>query len=349
MVGAVTVSGRVHEFAMAVRAALADLPVDEVDELTEGLEADLADRVADGDGDDFGDPVEYADELRRAAGLAERGAIATKRRPVDVGRGVRDAATAVLARIRSSKIGAEVLELFAVLGPAFWLLRGWAVYELLATIVSNSEQPLLPGADLRWIPLLAVVVCSVQWGRGRWLPWRWLKAVRVLSSVATVVAVIPLIGIGVGNITNDVWAEASSSYTVPTAQSGVLAGGTVVSNIFAYGPDGKPLKDVRLFDDSGDPIVTTTDPTQSYLDDANQNGSDTYLVPSQAASGQNGWDVYPLQQASLDANGNPVPSTSRDVVPPFAQIQPLIGASVAPTPTAAMTPKPSAHPSSSGR
>ena len=37
-----TVTPEIVEFAQGVRAALADLPAEEVDDLTEGLEADLA-------------------------------------------------------------------------------------------------------------------------------------------------------------------------------------------------------------------------------------------------------------------------------------------------------------------
>jgi hypothetical protein len=36
-----------REFANAVRLALSDLPADEVDDLTDGLEADLAERAVD--------------------------------------------------------------------------------------------------------------------------------------------------------------------------------------------------------------------------------------------------------------------------------------------------------------
>ena len=56
-------------FAAAVRDALADLPRGEVDELTDGLEADLTDRSLEPDAPDLGDALAYADELRLAAGL----------------------------------------------------------------------------------------------------------------------------------------------------------------------------------------------------------------------------------------------------------------------------------------
>ncbi|TFD05650.1 hypothetical protein E3T29_13490, partial [Cryobacterium sp. TMT1-66-1] len=78
----------IRDFALAVRAALNDLPADDVDDLTDGLEADLTEQAADVDagdaaapGFDLGDPVAYADELRGAAGLPVRGATPEARVP----------------------------------------------------------------------------------------------------------------------------------------------------------------------------------------------------------------------------------------------------------------------------
>src|SRR3954464_4940069 len=65
-------SPAVAEFAAAVRAALTDLAPDEIDELTDGLEADLTDRLSDTDATELGDPRAYAEELRAAAGVPRR-------------------------------------------------------------------------------------------------------------------------------------------------------------------------------------------------------------------------------------------------------------------------------------
>lgn len=68
-----TTNAQVIAFAAAVREALNDLPAEDVDELVDGLEADLTERAADGDADfEFGDPDLYAAELRSAAGLPDR-------------------------------------------------------------------------------------------------------------------------------------------------------------------------------------------------------------------------------------------------------------------------------------
>ena len=62
----------IDTFASAVRAALSDLPADEVNDLTEGLEADLAEHFDEDPDEPMPDPIAYADELREAAGLVPR-------------------------------------------------------------------------------------------------------------------------------------------------------------------------------------------------------------------------------------------------------------------------------------
>ena len=57
------------DFIKAVRAELSDLTDEEQRELLDGLEADLVELVADQGEGALGDPTEYAEELRLAAGL----------------------------------------------------------------------------------------------------------------------------------------------------------------------------------------------------------------------------------------------------------------------------------------
>jgi hypothetical protein len=68
-------SADVRAYVTAVRSWLSDLPSDEVEDLTAGMEADLDERAAEtGDrlGALLGEPEAYAAELRAAAGLAPR-------------------------------------------------------------------------------------------------------------------------------------------------------------------------------------------------------------------------------------------------------------------------------------
>ncbi|MCL2795036.1 MAG: hypothetical protein FWD85_06995 [Microbacteriaceae bacterium] len=166
----------VHAFAQAVRDALTDLPADEVDELTDGLEADLFERAEElGGTDGFGEPVVYADELRASAGLPERAAAAAHRAGM---RELRDgwvaAAAAFWRQTVATPFAREVTRAALALRPVWWVLRGWTVYQVFALAIwgaySASVVPLgLGGAGknaLRWLLLIAIVLISVQWGRG---------------------------------------------------------------------------------------------------------------------------------------------------------------------------------------
>ncbi len=81
-----TVAMEVRDYVVGVRAALADLPPEDVEEFTTGMEADLAERLAEpGDGtlrDRLGEPDAYAAELRSAAGLPPRAALVQSKKPV---------------------------------------------------------------------------------------------------------------------------------------------------------------------------------------------------------------------------------------------------------------------------
>ena len=64
----------VATYVREVQAELADLPKDDVDDLTGGMEADLSELAAESGGDlvgRLGSPKLYAAELRSAAGLPE--------------------------------------------------------------------------------------------------------------------------------------------------------------------------------------------------------------------------------------------------------------------------------------
>ena len=75
VIGAAGQVDDVQAYVRAVRAWLGDLPADEVEDLTAGMEADLAERAAESGGPLgglLGEPEAYAAELRSAAGLPPR-------------------------------------------------------------------------------------------------------------------------------------------------------------------------------------------------------------------------------------------------------------------------------------
>src|SRR4051794_23641314 len=164
-------SPAVAEFAAAVRAALTDLAPDEIDELTDGLEADLTDRLSDADAAELGDPGAYAEELRAAAGLPHRPA-------------ARAGFASELAELRHApKIIADAFRQFGAahpwLGrvrdflvavrPLWWAFRAAVVIALIINITTPGWSAPINGINI--LIGLGVLVLSVQFGRGKWLPF----------------------------------------------------------------------------------------------------------------------------------------------------------------------------------
>lgn len=326
----------VHAFAQAVRDALSDLPADEVDELTDGLEADLSERADElGGTDAFGDPVLYADELRASAGLPERPArqprsSAYERGALALARAVRE--------VRTNPFGAWLVELVVSLRPVWWVIRGWTIYQFVALVLFQTSFGVLPvyrsvsANALQWLLMLVIIVFSVQWGRGRWLPGRWSRALLVVANIGVVLAILPLGAFAV----NDSYSPDSSASSVSEVpQQGLYSSGRQVFNIYAYGPDGTPLQNVRLYDQDGHPLLTNPDPSSNpTIDGQDGQGNLFSLERSPLADGNLGWAVYPLQSQP----GDTPPET-----PPFSLVQPLTGSGPTAT-TAPMAPGAAAAP-----
>jgi hypothetical protein len=227
----------VAAFAAAVRSHLDDLPPDEVEDLVDGLEADLTERREDSD-EPLGDARAYADELRAAAGLPPRDA-RTGREWFGGARRLRGTVSAWVRRERENPVVAAVLDFLIVLRPVWWVLRGWAAFVV--TVLAGAFIPIpttLPG----WLLLAGFVTVSVQWGRGRWLPWSWLHVAKIVVSIAVVIA-LPF-AIGKLSWTFET-AAYGNSYEMDAA-AGVPASGLVnvngnpVANLFAFDARGIP-------------------------------------------------------------------------------------------------------------
>jgi hypothetical protein len=306
---------QVTEFATAVRRELSDLGPDILDDLTDGLEADLADKLDDGQ--PLGDPAGYAAELRDASGIDPRARAgwhldAALRSAVD---DLRSEFTGFIGR---HAWAAGVISFLVSLRPVWWVLRAWAVFY----VITSTGYP---RNEVGFLTLAALVVLSVQWGRGRWLPWRWARGALVVVSIIAAF-VVPA-------------AASSLFYAVQFEEnfvpedfmsSGLTADGRTVTNIFAYGPDGKPLSGVQLFDQNGDPleVVSPQWGTTNLYDETL--GDSALLVPSDEVAGRPGWNVYPLQSVpsdSIDFDNGEVNSWAKrsDVTGPFAAVQPLLG------------------------
>ncbi|MEZ0447931.1 HAAS signaling domain-containing protein [Cellulomonas sp. ICMP 17802] len=304
-------------YAAAVRRSLADLGPEVVEDLTDDLEADLAEAMADerhtahGRGllEQFGSPEEYAAELRAAAGLApavSRGPRQDLRYALGApARGARRLGAWTLRSLRAQPWWGPVESFLVALRPVWWLVRGWIGYELVAMYFGSAASIGVPRSLLSKAVLLAAVVVSVQYGRGVWLRGPRTHWLAVTANVVAVVALLPVVGWVQGQLQ---WQYAQAGAYAGGAQTiyqdkpvdGVVVDGMQVSNLFAYDAEGNPLTDVQIYDDRGRPVRTTFD-----------NGLDPYWLPegdepwsfvsSTDADGRSRWNLYPLQGAPTSA------------------------------------------------
>lgn len=287
-------------FAAAVRTALADLPADEVEELTDGLEADLAEAYAEDLARELPDPAAYANELRGAAGLPtpviERG---SRLRAVvePFSEMVRD----LDRNLRRSPAMAAVLDFLVTLRPAWWIVRGWAAYQCVGAFF-GFEGDLLP-TGAHWLVLAVLVAGSVFVGLRRWPGW-----VRVLIAVGNAIAVVATV-VAVAQVpsSEDVgraWSYADSAYENDSAMvgpdgTGIWLNGTQVTNIFAYDAKGQVLDGVQLFDQDGKPLATSVPGGNGCLakDEWEECTTPGAWVPTQLETGATAWNVYPMRMA----------------------------------------------------
>lgn len=272
-------------YAQAVRLHLADLGPDVVEDLTGGLEADLADALAEvplpattgrGEAQDdvaldlvahFGPAADYAAELRRAAGLPPALPPAGRSR-----RGVRARLAARRAALvqrwarmwqplTSMPQWAALRGLGRELRPVWWVLRGWVVGAVLVVWFGTGGPPsLLPRATGDALIMAACALVSVQWARGRWLPRVWLPRATVAATAVAVLAV-PF----VASATRDQSVHGAGPAASGGYEAGYAAGYDEASMVGydGYGGipgedgvwvDGMQVSNLFAYDANGDPI-----------------------------------------------------------------------------------------------
>jgi hypothetical protein len=304
----------VAAFAAAVRTALADLPPDDLDELTDGLEADLAERAADA-GEDLGDPVAYAQELRAAAGYPPRSA---RSHLGDTLPNLRTLPQELRRRwdelLAHRSLIASVVSFFVALRPVWWMFRGAAAYALLASFLGIN--------GLHWWPVgVASVVLSVQTGRGRMAGRAWVRWLNRAVSAVVLIATPFLLGWALNAWNNAMYPVYEETWYPQSLN----VGGMQIDNIYAYDAAGEPIDQVQLFDQNGDPLNLTTDTSAGFL--GTQDGS--MVVPSGDVPGRAGWNVYPLAHANdwsdYEDDGKLGDTEISDATFPYTTVKPLAG------------------------
>jgi hypothetical protein len=267
------VAPEVRLFLARVRRELADLDPEVLSDITDGLEADFAELVEERGAEALGDPVEYAKELRAAAGIPvgpkpPRGLSERVDGLLDAGHARFDAAVAKVGALLRTDLGPVV----AWLRPLWWILRAWAAVFLMFGMFLG--WPMFHGATLFMVAVASVA--SILIGKGRiWPGGRRGAVARVVLLGLNGFAVVVFAWMWLYAVVNaeagdyhrgweDGYSEAAtgvaSDGTPIDEQAGIYSGGRWVTNIYPYDASGKPLVGVQLFDQSGEPIKVVTQP-----------------------------------------------------------------------------------------
>jgi hypothetical protein len=226
----------IKAFAEAVRAELADLPKREIQDLTDGLEADLAEKLAE-EGVDFANisAADYAAELREAAGVAPK----TLRR--------RAFSSMALIQntedwFRKSSLGTWVLDFGISIRPVWWVLRVVVMFVIFGTF-------LLP----MWLFPVAVFL-SIMWGRGLWFTARLFKSILLPLNLIAIVLLVPAIDSGLRTFDQYVANNDLVQSTDYANRQGLQLNGEQVLQVKAFDAAGAEVNGLTYQDQNGNPL-----------------------------------------------------------------------------------------------
>ena len=306
----------VATYAASVRAALSDLPPDQAEILLEDLEDHLREVATEAGGplvDRLGSAEQYAQELRTAYGAAH-----TASKPDDPAlRGL----TLAIRRVTAWAWVRQVQAFLPELRPAWWVLRAYLLVLILTAVFSRNynlhpiPNPFSSRGLLEIIAAAVAIVLSVRLGRRNRPLARGGRVLAIGANVMIALVAIPVLA-RMGTFPSYAMVESGGSGF--QGQPFNLPNG-VVTNIYAYSKDGKPLTDVLLYDQEGRPLIIGPigDVTSEY---------------PVGADGQPITNAYPLRQRHL--SGDPV-GAPRVALPPWPATSPT------PNPTASPSPSPS--------
>ena len=158
------------EFANKVRVELGHLTSEQIADLTDGLEADIASSLDDGA--DIGSAKKYATDLLAAAGMSKE---------IDV---APNAVDVFINKVRRWFVSISDLE------PAWWIFRAWVATQLIGWLLfrdQSSSPGYLEWRNMQWggIVVLGVMLyVSVRIGRAK--PTKWKTALSVSHVVLAV-------------------------------------------------------------------------------------------------------------------------------------------------------------------
>ena len=276
----------VEKFVSEVEIFLQDLNPELREDILREVRENLEARAEDNDAQlALPDSLEYANELRQAAGLD----------PVVAQKSLfKDFVTQLQARIRSNKFLMLVARFIGPFKPLFWLAVGISAYGFVDLYILGDWAYIGIPANLeQWLLWLALIMVSLWVGSAKFGP-----AFRRVRTVALTAAFLPLAimfhGIAEGTIqTWDHYVNGNPALRT----TGLIYNGMPVTNIFPYDADGTLLENVRLIDDMGRPLNSSAEKlvTPFGVDLESGNPAIGYLAPSLDEDSNRVWNVYPLK------------------------------------------------------
>ncbi|MFF5051972.1 hypothetical protein ACFY1S_02140 [Micromonospora sp. NPDC000663] len=242
----------ITDYVARVRAALADLPPTQRDELTEDLADHLAEFAAETDGtlvERLGEPETYAAELRAAAGAALDGGRNLDRRVAALVVRVRTRLRAVDLRVGPLLGYENASEFLRLLRPGWWVLRAYLAAMLITVMSTGGDFGLLPrfGGELLagLIMLVGLVLASIWLGRRSERLTRWPRLAMHAGSLVLVLFALAALANAEDRLGYDDYYYDQTSVDSQYSQ---------VRDVFVYDSEGRLVENARLFDQNGNPI-----------------------------------------------------------------------------------------------
>jgi hypothetical protein len=307
----------VATYAASVRAALSDLPPDQAEVLLEDLEDHLREVASEAGGplaERLGQPEQYAQEL-----LAAYGAVGGTHKAHDAALG--DLKLAIRRVTTSAWVG-QVRAFLPELRPAWWVLRAYLLVLILMAVFSRNynlhpiPNPFSSRGLLEIIAAGIAIVLSVRLGRRNRPLAKGGRLLAIGANVLIALLAVPVFA-RMGTYPSFAMVESGDSGRLVQGQPLIMPNG-VVTNVYPYSRDGKPLTDVLLYDQEGRAV--TIGP---------KIGDVTTDYPI-GADGQPIMNAYPLRQRHF--YGDPVVAP-RVALPPWPASSPTASPTASPSPS----------------
>ncbi len=280
----------VDKFVSEVDSYLQDLNQDLREDILREVRENLDARAADSLDDlTLPDSLEYANDLRQAAGLE----------PVAIQKGLlKNFLSQVLIRIQSNRFALALAKGLAPLKPLFWLAIAISTFGFIQLyVLGHSPYIGIPSNLEQWLLWIAIVIAVIWIGAAKFGPL--MKRIRTIGLFVTFIPMaIMFQGITEG-VVSTVDELVNGNPALRT--TGLIYNGIPVTNIFPYDADGNLLENVRLVDDQGRPLNSSAEKLVTPIVLELENGDleiTRYLRPSRSQDGSEVWNVYPLKAAA---------------------------------------------------